>query len=41
MPLRADPSKRGDLIVKFDIQFPEELALEKKRRIVELLQAAQ
>lgn len=41
MPLRADPSKRGDLVVKFDIHFPEELPLEKKRRIVELLQAAQ
>ncbi len=40
MPHRGDPSKRGDLIVKFDIQFPEELPLEKKRRIVELLRAS-
>lgn len=23
MPLRSDPGKRGDLIVKFSIQFPE------------------
>jgi DnaJ-class molecular chaperone len=23
MPLRTDPGKRGDLIVKFSIQFPE------------------
>jgi DnaJ family protein B protein 4 len=41
MPLRTDPSKRGDLIVKFNIQFPEELPLEKKRRIVELLRASE
>jgi len=25
MPIRGKPGARGDLIVKFDIEFPEEL----------------
>lgn len=32
-----DGSGRGNLIVRFDIQFPEEIPIEKKVRIVELL----
>ena len=31
-----DGSGRGNLIVRFDIQFPEEIPIEKKVRIVEL-----
>lgn len=27
MPIKGDINNRGDLIVTFDIQFPEELAL--------------
>jgi DnaJ-class molecular chaperone len=34
---RNGKSGRGDLIVSFDIEFPEELSLEKKRQVVELL----
>lgn len=37
MPIRGKAGQRGDLIVKFDIQFPEELPLEKKRRAVDIL----
>jgi len=32
---------RGNLFVKFNISFPEEIDIEKKARIVELLRAAQ
>ena len=37
MPKKACPEEKGDLIVRFDISFPQELPLEKKRRVVELL----
>lgn len=32
---------RGNLFVKFNISFPEEVDIDKKTRIVELLKAAQ
>jgi DnaJ-class molecular chaperone len=31
MPINGNVSNRGDLIVTFDIEFPEELSLEKKK----------
>jgi DnaJ-class molecular chaperone len=31
MPINGNISNRGDLIVTFDIEFPEELSLEKKK----------
>ena len=33
MPLSKSPSTRGDLIVKFDIQFPEHLSADAKRTL--------
>lgn len=39
MPIKGKSGQRGDLIVKFDIQFPEELSFERKKRVVELLKA--
>lgn len=38
MPIKGDISKRGDLLVNFNIIFPEEIAIEKKERIVQLLE---
>jgi DnaJ family protein B protein 13 len=38
MPIRGKQG-RGDLIVKFDILFPEEINLEKKRRAVDILRS--
>jgi len=35
MPIKGQG--RGDLIVKFEIEFPEELSFEKKKRVIELL----
>ena len=37
MPVKGFPGLRGNLIVKFNIVFPEEIDLEKKKRIVQLL----
>ena len=37
MPIKGKPGQRGHLIVKFDIEFPEELSYEKKKRVIELL----
>ncbi|OTF78836.1 DnaJ molecular chaperone-like protein [Euroglyphus maynei] len=37
LPYPKEPSKRGDLIVKFDIQFPTSLTNDQKRAIAELL----
>lgn len=37
MPVKGKAGQRGDLIVKFDIAFPEELPFEKKKRVIELL----
>jgi DnaJ-class molecular chaperone len=40
MPISGNPNHRGDLIVTFEIEFPDELSLEKKKQIVKLLKAA-
>lgn len=37
MPLSDNPSQRGDLIIQFDIHFPEKLSSEKKRLIKQAL----
>ncbi|XP_022066223.1 dnaJ homolog subfamily B member 13 [Acanthochromis polyacanthus] len=37
MPLSQDPSQRGDLIITFDIQFPEKLSAESKQLIKQAL----
>ena len=37
MPLKGQAGKFGNLIIKFDICFPEELSFEKKKRVIELL----
>ncbi|XP_034745608.1 dnaJ homolog subfamily B member 13 [Etheostoma cragini] len=37
MPLSQDPSQRGNLIVTFDIQFPEKLSAERKHLIKQAL----
>lgn len=37
LPYPKDPSKRGDLIVKFDIQFPSSLTETQKRKLSEIL----
>ncbi|XP_029029426.1 dnaJ homolog subfamily B member 13 [Betta splendens] len=37
MPVSQDPSQRGNLIITFDIQFPEKLSVEKKQLIKEAL----
>ncbi|KAA8587125.1 dnaJ homolog subfamily B member 13 [Etheostoma spectabile] len=37
MPLSQDPSQRGNLIVTFDIQFPEKLSTERKHLIKQAL----
>ncbi|KAH9420807.1 pre-rRNA processing and 40S ribosomal subunit assembly [Dermatophagoides pteronyssinus] len=37
LPYPKEPTKRGDLIVKFDIQFPTSLTSDQKRAIAELL----
>ncbi|XP_040907778.1 dnaJ homolog subfamily B member 13 [Toxotes jaculatrix] len=37
MPLSQDPSQRGNLIITFDIQFPEKLSAEKKQLIKQAL----
>ena len=37
MPMKSWKGQRGDLIVKFDIEFPDELTYEKKKRVIELL----
>ncbi|XP_036381125.1 dnaJ homolog subfamily B member 13 [Megalops cyprinoides] len=37
MPLSNNPSQRGDLIIQFDIHFPEKLSSEKKRLIKQAL----
>ena len=38
MPINGNVKNRGDLLVKFNIVFPEEIAIEKKERIVQLLE---
>nr|XP_019941143.1 PREDICTED: dnaJ homolog subfamily B member 13-like [Paralichthys olivaceus] len=37
MPLFQDPSQRGDLIIHFDIQFPEKLSADRKHLIQQAL----
>ncbi|XP_008288179.1 dnaJ homolog subfamily B member 13 [Stegastes partitus] len=37
MPLSQDPSQRGDLIITFDVQFPEKLSAERKQLIKQAL----
>ncbi|XP_018547448.1 dnaJ homolog subfamily B member 13 [Lates calcarifer] len=37
MPLTQDPSQRGNLIITFDIQFPEKLSAERKHLIKQAL----
>uniref|UniRef100_A0A3Q3KIF4 DnaJ homolog subfamily B member 13 n=1 Tax=Monopterus albus TaxID=43700 RepID=A0A3Q3KIF4_MONAL len=37
MPLSQDPSQRGNLIITFDIQFPEKLSAERKHLIKQAL----
>lgn len=37
MPLFEDSSQRGNLIISFDIQFPEKLSPERKQLIKEAL----
>ncbi|XP_041807618.1 dnaJ homolog subfamily B member 13 [Chelmon rostratus] len=37
MPLSRDPSQRGNLIITFDIQFPEKLSAERKHQIKQAL----
>jgi DnaJ-class molecular chaperone len=37
MPVKGKAGQRGDLVVKFDIQFPQELSFTNKARVVELL----
>ncbi|KAM9348332.1 dnaJ homolog subfamily B member 13 [Symphorus nematophorus] len=37
MPLSQDPSQRGNLIISFDIQFPEKLSAERKHLIKQAL----
>lgn len=37
MPLSQDPSQRGNLIITFDIQFPEKLSAERKYLIKQAL----
>ncbi|XP_051257892.1 dnaJ homolog subfamily B member 13 [Dicentrarchus labrax] len=37
MPLSQDPSQRGNLIITFDIQFPEKLSAERKQLIKQAL----
>ncbi|XP_062262552.1 dnaJ homolog subfamily B member 13-like [Platichthys flesus] len=37
MPLFQDPSQRGDLIIYFDIQFPEKLSVDRKHLIKKAL----
>lgn len=37
MPKKGKAGEKGDLVVRFDIDFPQELPLEKKRRVIELL----
>ncbi|XP_029375081.1 dnaJ homolog subfamily B member 13 isoform X2 [Echeneis naucrates] len=37
MPLSQDPSQRGNLIITFDIQFPEKLSAERKNLIKQAL----
>lgn len=37
MPLSQDPSQRGNLIITFDIQFPEKLSAERKQLVKEAL----
>lgn len=37
MPIKGQPGQCGDLIVKFDIQFPEEIPFDKKQRVIKLL----
>jgi DnaJ-class molecular chaperone len=34
MPIKGSPDQFGDLIVKFDIKFPEELSFANKSRII-------
>ncbi|KAK2828470.1 hypothetical protein Q5P01_019504 [Channa striata] len=38
MPLSQDPSQRGNLIIIFDIQFPEKLSAERKQLIKQALE---
>ena len=33
MPLSSDPTKKGDLIIEFDIEFPQTLTPEKKNLV--------
>ncbi|KAM9846389.1 dnaJ homolog subfamily B member 13 [Aulostomus maculatus] len=37
MPLSQDPSQRGDLVIAFDIQFPEKLSSERRHLIKQAL----
>ena len=37
LPISKQPDRRGDLIVKFDIQFPEYLNVSQKRAIKDSL----
>lgn len=37
MPMAHDPSKRGDLIITFDVKFPEKLSAEGKHLIKQAL----
>ena len=37
MPVSQDPSQRGDLIIQFDIHFPQKLSAEKKHLINQAL----
>ena len=37
LPLPKEPTKRGDILVSFDIQFPEKLTQNSKDLIYELL----
>jgi len=39
LPFPKDPSKHGDLIVQFDIQFPDNLSRDKREKIGALLPA--
>lgn len=37
LPFPKDPSRKGDLLVAFDIQFPEKLTFEQKEVLKDLL----
>jgi DnaJ-class molecular chaperone len=39
MPLAREPTTRGDLILKFDIDFPAELTLDQKAKLRAVLPA--